>query len=49
MRYCYAHRRFTLYPNSLDTWDLSTGAYTDEFLGRVRAIGLSTRLKSALT
>ena len=42
MRYCYAHRRFTLYPNSLDTWDLSTGAYTDEFLGRVRAMGFDS-------
>ncbi len=39
MRYCYAHRRFTLYPQSLDTWNLSADAYTDEFLNKVREMG----------
>ncbi len=39
MRYCYAHRRFTLYPNSLDTWNLTADAYTDEFIGKVRDMG----------
>ena len=42
MRYCYAHRRFTLYPDSRDTWELSPDAYTDEFLGRVRGMGFDS-------
>ena len=39
MRFCYAHRRFTLYPQSVNTWDLSAENYTDEFLARVEELG----------
>lgn len=39
MRFCYAHRRFTLYPNHLNSWDLTPAAYTDEFLARVKEMG----------
>ena len=39
MRYCYANRRFTLYPQSVDSWDLSPENYTDDFLKRVRDTG----------
>ena len=42
MRYCYAHRRFTLYPDSRNTWELAPEAYTDEFLGRVRDMGFDS-------
>lgn len=39
MRFCYAHRRFTLYPQSVNSWDLSTDNYTDAFLRRVKDTG----------
>ena len=39
MRFCYAHRRFTLYPQSVDTWDLHPDNYTPEFLDRARDTG----------
>ena len=39
MRFCYAHRRFTLYPQSVDSWNLSEGNYTDEFLTRTKTLG----------
>jgi sugar phosphate isomerase/epimerase len=39
MRFCYAHRRFTLYPDSLNSWDLQPDSYNDAFLKRVKAIG----------
>ena len=32
MKYCYANRRMTLYPNSVDPWALSPDDYTKEFL-----------------
>ena len=39
MRFCYAHRRFTLYPQSVNSWALGVENYTDEFLSRVKDIG----------
>lgn len=39
MRYCYAHRRFALYPQSVDSWNLTADNYTDDFLRRVKEIG----------
>ena len=39
MRFCYAHRRFTLYPQSVDTWDVHPDNYTPEFLDRARDTG----------
>jgi sugar phosphate isomerase/epimerase len=39
MRFCYAHRRFTLYPQSVDTWDLSPDNYTDDFLKKTKSLG----------
>lgn len=39
MRFCYAHRRFTLYPQSVNSWDLSSDNYTDEFLKKVQELG----------
>jgi sugar phosphate isomerase/epimerase len=39
MRYCYAHRKFTLYPQSVDSWNLAPENYTDEFLHRVKESG----------
>ncbi len=42
MRFCYAHRRFTLYPDNLNSWDLTPDAYNAPFLKRVKAIGFDT-------
>ena len=39
MKYCYANRRMTLYPNSVDPWALSPDDYTKEFLTRVKDMG----------
>ncbi len=39
MRFCYAHRRFTLYPQSVDTWNLHPDNYTPEWLDRARDTG----------
>ena len=39
MRFCYAHRRFTLYPQSVNSWDLSSENYSDEFLTKVKDTG----------
>ena len=39
MRFCYAHRRFTLYPQSVDSWSVSADNYTDDFLKRVKDMG----------
>ncbi len=39
MRFCYAHRRFTLYPQSVDTWNVAPENYTDDFLSRVKNTG----------
>ena len=39
MRYCYAHRRFTLHPQSVNTWDLQPDDYTSAFLNRTKALG----------
>ncbi len=39
MRYCYAHRRFTLYPQSVDSWSLTPDNYTDDFLTKVKSTG----------
>ncbi len=41
MRFCYAHRRFTLYPDTLNSWDLTPDAYNGPFLKRVRDIGFN--------
>ena len=39
MRYCYAHRRFTLYPRSIDSWNLEPTDYTPAFLDKARSTG----------
>jgi sugar phosphate isomerase/epimerase len=39
MRFCYAHRRFTLYPQSVDSWNLSPENYTDDFLAKTKSLG----------
>lgn len=39
MRFCYAHRRFALYPQSVDSWNLSVENYTDDFLRKVKSMG----------
>lgn len=39
MRFCYAHRRFTLYPQSVDSWSLTPDNYTDDFLKKVKDTG----------
>ncbi len=39
MRFCYAHRRFTLYPQSVDSWNLTADNYTDDFLTKVKSLG----------
>ena len=39
MRFCYAHRRFALHPQSVDSWNLTADNYTDAFLGKVKSIG----------
>lgn len=39
MRFCYAHRRFTLYPQSVDSWNLTSENYTDDFLTKVKELG----------
>jgi len=39
MRFCYAHRRFTLYPQSVNSWNLGPDNYTDAFLRKVKGIG----------
>ena len=41
MRFCYAHRRFTLYPQSVNSWDLSADNYTDGFLTKVNDLGFA--------
>lgn len=39
MRFCYAHRRFTLYPQSVNSWGLTADNYTDDFLKKVKDTG----------
>lgn len=39
MRFCYAHRRFTLYPQSVDSWNLAPDNYTDAFLTKTKGLG----------
>jgi sugar phosphate isomerase/epimerase len=39
MRFCYAHRRYALYPDSRDSWNLSPDDYTQAFLKQVKAMG----------
>ena len=39
MRFCYAHRRFALYPQSVDSWSLSPDNYTDDFLKKTKSLG----------
>ena len=39
MKFCYANRRMTLYPNSVDPWDLVPEDYTDQFLKKVKDMG----------
>lgn len=39
MRFCYAHRRFALYPQSVDSWSLSPDNYTDDFLNKTKSLG----------
>lgn len=39
MRFCYAHRRFALYPQSVDSWNLSVENYTNDFLSKVKSMG----------
>ena len=42
MRFCYAHRRFTLFPQSEDSWNLSVENYTDDFLSKVKSTGFDS-------
>jgi sugar phosphate isomerase/epimerase len=39
MRFCYAPRRHTLYPESRDPWHLAPADYTPSFLDRVKGMG----------
>jgi sugar phosphate isomerase/epimerase len=39
MRFCYAHRRFALYPQSVDSWNLAAENYTDDFLSKTKELG----------
>jgi len=39
MRFCYAHRRFALYPQSVDSWNLSPENYTNDFLTKTKSLG----------
>ncbi len=39
MKYCYANRRHTLYPDSLDNWNVTPEDYTDAFVGKAAEIG----------
>ncbi|MQG88402.1 MAG: sugar phosphate isomerase/epimerase [SAR202 cluster bacterium] len=39
MRFCYANRRFALYPQSVDSWNLSPEHYTDDFLEKTKNLG----------
>lgn len=39
MRFCYAHRRLSLYPESLDSWNLQPASYSDTFLAHIAAMG----------
>ena len=39
MRFCYAHRRATLYPTSFDSWNLAPDDYTAAFLRTAKDIG----------
>lgn len=39
MKYCYANRRHTLYPDARDNWNVGPDAYTDAFLGKVAEMG----------
>ncbi|MDP7090795.1 MAG: sugar phosphate isomerase/epimerase, partial [Dehalococcoidia bacterium] len=39
MRFCYAHRRFTLYPQSIDSWNLAPENYSDDFLTKTKSLG----------
>lgn len=39
MKYCYANRRHTLYPNSYDNWNASPEAYDAAFLRKVAELG----------
>jgi sugar phosphate isomerase/epimerase len=41
MKFCYAHRRFSVYPDSLNSWNLEPASYTDAFLARVAAMGFA--------
>jgi sugar phosphate isomerase/epimerase len=39
MKYCYANRRHTLYPDINDSWSPDPNAYNDAFLGKVADMG----------
>jgi sugar phosphate isomerase/epimerase len=39
MRFCYAHRRYALYPETRDSWNLAPDDYADAFLKRAKAVG----------
>jgi sugar phosphate isomerase/epimerase len=39
MRFCYAHRRYALYPDTRDPWNLAPDDYTAPFLARVKGLG----------
>lgn len=39
MRFCYAHRRFALYPQSVDSWNLAPDNYTEDFLNKTKSLG----------
>ena len=39
MRFCYAHRRFALYPHVRSYLELTPTDYSDEFLSKVKSLG----------
>ena len=49
MRFCYGHRRFTLYPQSVDSWNLNPDNYTGYFLKRTKDIGFDDGDGTSLT
>jgi sugar phosphate isomerase/epimerase len=40
MKYCYANRRHTLYPENVDSWSPDPNSYTDDFLRKSIDIGM---------
>ena len=39
MRFCYANRRFVLFPDAIDSWNLRLENYSDGILSRIKGMG----------